>query len=67
MKLTREQWKRANWVLTQSMGMRNADVLVPAMLNALNIKYGINKEFYLRIDKSHLCEGILEELEDDAE
>lgn len=57
MKLTRHQWKQANSVLKQSMGFRNADILVPAMLNTLNIKHTINEDFYARIDESHLCDG----------
>ena len=57
MKLTRHQFKQANSVLKQSMGFRNADILVPAMLNALGIKHTINEDFYARIDESHLCDG----------
>ena len=61
-KLTIEQYKKANSILRKTAGYRNANILVPEMLNTLSIKYSYDKDnnYLITIDRSHIQE-------DDAE
>lgn len=54
MKLTLEQWKKANSILRKSIGLRNANVMIIEMLQVIGIEWEYDKNYYVTIKKIHL-------------